>query len=93
MKFVYQAEMLSIFFISSLACGQEPTKPTSQSGPAPLELKLTKSPLWNGNCLELRVQRTNFSKFSVFLDSMYGGFKVYSSVRDATNTLDRKSVV
>ena len=42
MKFVYQAQLLSIFFVSSLACGQEPTKPTSQSGPAPLELKLTK---------------------------------------------------
>jgi len=56
MKFVYQAELLSIFFVSSLACGQEPTKPTSQSGPAPLELKLTKGPLWKGNCLELSVQ-------------------------------------
>jgi hypothetical protein len=87
MKFVYQAELLSIFFVSSLACGQEPTKPTSQSGPAPLELKLTKGPLWKGNCLELSVQRTNHSQFSIFLDATYEGIKVYSSVSDATNTL------
>ena len=87
MKFVYQAELLSIFFVSSLACGQEPTKPTSQSGPAPLELKLTKGPLWKGKCLELSVQRTNLSKFSIFLDATYEGIKVYSSVSDATNTL------
>ncbi len=87
MKFVYQAELLSILFVSSLACGQEPTKPTSQPGPPPLELKLTKAPLWKGNCLELSVQRTNLSKFSVFLDGTYEGIKIYSSVSDATNTL------
>ncbi len=87
MKFVYKAELLSIFFVSSLVCGQEPTKPTSQSGPAPLELKLTKGPLWKGNCLELSVQRTNLSKFSFFLDAAYEGIKVYSSVSDASNTL------
>jgi hypothetical protein len=87
MKFVYQAELLSIFLVSSLACGQEPTKPTSQSVPAPLELKLTKGPLWKGNCLELSVQRRNLSKFSIFLDAAYAGIKVYSSVSDATSTL------
>lgn len=87
MRLVYQAELLSIFFVSSLACGQEPTKPTSQSGPVPLELKLTKAPLWRGNCLELSFQRMNLSKFSIFLDATYEGIKVYSSVSDATNTL------
>jgi hypothetical protein len=91
MKFVYQAELLSIFFISSLACGQQPTKPRSQSGPAPLELKLTKGPLWKGNCLELSVQRTNLSKFSIFLDAANEGITVYSSVSDATNTLGHGS--
>ena len=87
MMLVYQAELLSILFISSLACGQEPTKPTSQPGPPPLELKLTKAPLWKGNCLELSVQRTNLSKSSIFLDAAYGGIKVFSSVSDPTNTL------
>ena len=87
MKFVYQAELLCILFISSLACGQEPTRTTSQSGPPPLELKLTKEPLWKGTCLELTVQLTNVSKSSIFLDEMYEGIKVYSSVGDPTNTL------
>jgi hypothetical protein len=87
MKFVCQAKLLSIFLVSSLASGQEPTKPTSQPGPAPLELKLTKTPVWKGNCLELSVQRTNLSKFSVFLDGTYEGIKVYASVSDSTNTL------
>lgn len=91
MKFVYQAELLSILFISSLAYGQEPTRPTSQSGPPPLEVKLTKRPLWKGTCLELRVQLTNVSKSTVFLDAMYQGIEVYSSVSDATNTLGQGS--
>lgn len=89
MKFVYQAELLSMFFVSSLAFGQEPTRPTSQSSPAPLELKLTNGPMWKDNCLELRVQRTNLSKFSIFLDAMFEGIKVYSSVSDATKTVGR----
>jgi hypothetical protein len=87
MRFVCQAALLSMLVVPSLASGQEPTKPTSQSGPATLELKLTKGPLWKGNCLELSVQRTNLSKFSIFLDATYEGVRVYSSVSDATNTL------
>ena len=87
MKFVYQAELISIMFISSLACGQEPTRTTSQSGPPPLEVKLTKGPLWKGACLELSVQLTNVSKSAIFLDAMYQGIEVYSSVSDPTNTL------
>jgi hypothetical protein len=85
MKFVYQAKLLSIFFVSSFACGQVPTKPASQSGAATLALKLTKVPLWKGNCLELSVQRTNLSKLPIFLDATYEGLKVYSSVSYATN--------
>jgi hypothetical protein len=91
MKFVYQAELLSILFVSSLSCGQDPTKPTGQSGPPPLDLKLTKGPLWKGNCLELSVQRTNLSKSSISLDPTYKGIKIYSSVSDATNTLGQGS--
>jgi hypothetical protein len=88
MRFVYQAELLSMLVVSSLACGQESTKATSQSGPPPLELKLTKTPLWKDNCLELSVQRTNLSKSSIFLDATYSeGIKIYSSVNDAANTL------
>src|SRR5215468_2688787 len=87
MKFVYQAELLLILFIASLACGQEPTRTTSQSGPPPLELKLTKGPLWKDTCLELSIQLTNVSKSSIFLGAMYQGIKVYSSVSDPTNTL------
>ena len=86
MRFVYQAELLSLLLVS-LACGQESAKQTGQPGPPPLELKLTKSPLWKGNCLELSVQRTNLSKSSIFLDATYEGIRVYSSVSDATNTL------
>ena len=88
MRFVYLAELLSILFVSSLACGPESTRLTGKSGPPPLELKLTKSPVWKGNCLEVSVQRTNLSKFSIFLDASYSeGIKVYSSVSDATNAL------
>jgi hypothetical protein len=87
MRFVCQAALLSMLVVSSLACSQESTKATSQSGPPPLELKLTKTPQWKDNCLELSVQRTNLSKSSIFLDAMYEGIKAYSSVRDATNTL------
>lgn len=77
---------------SSLACGQESTKATSKSGPPPLEVKLTKAPLWKDNCLELCVQRTNLSKSSIFLDATYSeGIKIYSSVSDATNTLGQGS--
>ena len=76
--------------VTSLACGQEPTKATSQSGPPPLELKLTKTPLWTDNCLELSVQRTNLSKSAIFLDATYSeGIKIYSSVNEAANTLGR----
>ena len=87
MKFCLPSRAVAIVFLSSLACGQDPAKPTRQSGPAPLELKLTKGPQWEGNCLVLSVQRTNLSKFTLFLDAMYEGFKVYSSVSDAINTL------
>jgi hypothetical protein len=88
MRLVCQPALLSMLVVSSLACGQESTKATSQSGPPPLELKLTKTPLWKDNCLELSVQRTNLSKSSVFLDATYSeGIKIYSSVSDATNTL------
>jgi hypothetical protein len=87
MKFFYQAELFFILFISSLACGQEPARTTSQAGPPPLELKLTKGPMWKGTCLELSIQLTNVSKSSIFLDAMYQGTKVYSSVSDPTNTL------
>jgi hypothetical protein len=87
MRFLHQAEFLSILVVSSLAYGQESTKPTSQSGPPPLEVKVAKVPLWKDNCLELSVQQTNLSKSPIFLDAMYEGIKVYSSVRDATNTL------
>lgn len=77
--------------ISSLACGQESTKPTSQPGPTPLEVKVTKVPLWKDNCLELSVQQTNLSKSPIFLDAMYEGIKIYSTVSDATNTLGQGS--
>jgi hypothetical protein len=91
MRFVCQAALLSMLVVSSLACGQERTKPTSQSDPAPLELKLTKGPLWKGNCLELSVQRTNLSKSSIFLDATYEGIKIYSTVSDTANTLGQGS--
>jgi len=91
MRFVYQAELLSMLVVSSLACGQEPTKLTSQSGPPPLEVKVTKVPLWKDNCLELSIQQTNLSKSPIFLDAMYEGIKIYSSVSDATNTLGQGS--
>lgn len=88
MRFVCHAALLSTLVVSSLAYGQELTKATSQSGPPPLELKLTKTPLWKDNCLELSVQRTNLSKSSIFLAGTYSeGIKIYSSVSDATNTL------
>ena len=88
MRFVCQAALLSMLVVSPLACGQESTKGTSQSGPPRLELKLTKTPLWKDNCLELNVQRTNLSKSSIFLAATYSeGIKIYSSVNDAANTL------
>jgi hypothetical protein len=87
MRFLQQAELLSILAVSSLACGEESTKPTNRSGPPTLEVKVTKVPLWKENCLELSVQQTNLSKSPIFLDAMYEGIKVYSSVSDATNTL------
>jgi hypothetical protein len=87
MRVVYQAELLSILLVSSLAYGQEPGNLTSQPVPPPLELRLTKSPRWNGNCFELKVQRTNLSESSIFLDATYEGIKIYSSVSDVTNTL------
>jgi hypothetical protein len=86
MRFDCQAALLSTLVVSSLACGQESTKATRQSGPPLLELKLTKTALWKGTCLELSVQFTNVSKSSIFLDAMYQGIKVYSSVSDPTNT-------
>lgn len=88
MRIVCQAALMSMLLVSSLACGQESTKATSKSGPSPLEVKLTKAPLWKDNCLELSVQRTNLSKSSIFLDETYSdGIKIYSSVNDAANTL------
>ncbi len=77
--------------VSSLACGQESIRPTSKSDPPPLEIKLTKAPQRKGSYIELSVQRTNCSKLPIFLDGMYGGIKVYSSVTDATNTLRQGS--
>jgi hypothetical protein len=91
MRFLHQAELLSILVVSSLTCSQESAKPTSQSGPPPLEVKVTKVPLWKDNCLELSVQQTNLSKSSIFLDAIYEGIKIYSSVSDATNTLGQGS--
>lgn len=77
--------------VSSLACDQELTKLTSQPGPPPLEVKVTRVPLWKDNCLELSIQQRNLSKSPIFLDATYGGIKIYSSVSDATNTLGQGS--
>jgi hypothetical protein len=88
MKFFCQAALLSTVVVSSPTCGQETTEAKGQSGPPPVELKLTKAPLWKDNCLELSVQRTNLSKSAVFLDATYSeGLKIYSSVNDAANAL------
>lgn len=88
MRFTYQAGLLSTLAACSLACGQESTKTTGKPGPPPLEIMLSRVPIWKDNCLELSFQRTNLSKFSVFLDATYPeGIKIYSSVSDATNTL------
>jgi hypothetical protein len=79
MKFFCQAALLSTVVVSSPTCGQETTEAKGQSGPPPVELKLTKAPLWKDNCLELSVQRTNLSKSAVFLDATYSeGLKTYS---------------
>ena len=91
MRFVYQVVLFSVLLVSSLARGQEPTKPTGQSGPPRLELKITKLPLWKDNCLTLSVQQMNLSKSPILLDAMYEGIKIYSSVNDATNTLGQGS--
>jgi len=91
MRFLHQAELLSILVVSSLAYGQEFTKPTSQSGTTPLQVKVTKVPVWKNDCIELSVQQTNLSKSPIFLDAMYEGLKIYSSVSDATNTLGQGS--
>jgi hypothetical protein len=87
MKFVYQAELLSVLVVSSLACGQARTNSTSRSGSSPLEVKVTNSPLWSDTCLILTLQLTNGSESSILLDGMYEGVKIYSSVIDPTNTL------
>jgi hypothetical protein len=88
MKFFCEAAVLSTLVVSSPACGQKSTEAKSQSGPPPVELKLTKTPRWKDNCLEVSVQRTNLSKSSVFFDATYSdGLKIYSSVNDAANTL------
>lgn len=91
MRFVYQAELLSMLVVSSLVCGQESTKSTSRSDPLPLEVKVTKGPLWKDTCLKLSLQLKDRSEFSIFLESMYKGIKIYSSVSDATNTLGQGS--
>lgn len=87
MKFSTRASLSSILVVGSLACGQESRKPSSESGPPSLELKLIKGPRWMGNCLELSFQRTNVSKSPIFLNATYEGVKIYSSVRDASNTV------
>ena len=86
MRFVYQAELLSMLVVSSLACGQG-TNSTSRSGSSPLEVKVTSRPRWSDTCLRLSLQLTNGSESSILLDGMYEGVKIYSSVIDATNTL------
>ncbi len=88
MRFVYQAALFFMLGVSSLACGQESSRTTSQSNVPPLEFKLKKAPLWRDKCLELSVQRTNLSKSSILLGASYSeGVKIYSSVNDAANTL------
>lgn len=91
MGFSIRASLLSILVVSSLAWGQESRKPSSESAAPSLELKLIKGPRWTGNCLKLSFQRTNVSKSSIFLNPTYGGIKIYSSVRDATNALGQGS--
>jgi hypothetical protein len=44
MKFLYQAELLSMLVVSSLVCGQASTKSTTRSGASPLEVKVTEGP-------------------------------------------------
>jgi hypothetical protein len=85
MRFSSRASLASILVVGSLAWRHE--SPSRESGPPSLELKLIKGPRWMGNCVELSFQRTNVSKSSVFLDPTYEGVKIYSSVRDASNTV------
>jgi len=93
MKFLYQAELLSMLVVSSLVCGQASTKSTTRSGASPLEVKVTEGPLWKDTCLKLSLQLTNRSESSIFLDATYEGIKIYSSVSDATNSRGHDSRV
>ena len=91
MGFAIRVSLLSILVVSPLTSSQECRKPPSESAAPSLELKLIKGPRWTGNCSKLSFQRTNVSKSSIFLNPTYGGVKIYSSVRDATNALGQGS--
>jgi hypothetical protein len=86
MRFSSIATLSSLLLIGSLAFGQESRKPSNELLSPSLELKLINSPHWTSNCLELSFQRTNVSKSSIFLNAMFKGVKVYSSVHEPPNT-------
>src|SRR5215475_13201615 len=80
--------MLMLLLACPFACGQSSASPNSQAISQALEIWIASPPHWKNYCLELTIRLTNRSKAPIFLPS-FAGVLFYSSVTDATNTLQQ----
>ncbi len=90
MKVARQFIFLLLLLASPPIYGQRPPASTGRSNLQPLEIRLTKTPFWENNCLWVNIRRVNNSKSPIFLP-VHEEMLIYSSVTDATNALGQGS--
>lgn len=80
-------ELVVLFVLASspLALAQSSPASITQTTARPLELRLAKPPQWKKSCLEISIERSNHSRYPIFLPHDEG-IRIYSSVMDATDT-------
>lgn len=85
MRLRHRFALLILLPLTRLACAQESSAVHAQEIARPLEIRLTKPPVWKNYCLEVSITRVNLSKSPIFLP--FNGVFIFSTVTDATNTL------
>jgi hypothetical protein len=88
MRFVRRLGFSFLVVLLPLTFAQQPPAPVDASGASPLEIRLAKPLMWQGNYLQVSIRLINRSKYPVFLaPTPFEGIEAYSSVIDSTNAL------
>jgi len=88
MRFVRRLGFSFLVLLLPLTFAQQRPALVGPSGASPLEIRLAKPLMWQGNYLQVSIRLINRSKYPVFLaPTPFEGIEAYSSVIDSTNAL------